>query len=368
MQILAVRRIGDDDLRRWRRHLRVGVLLNVPAVPASSHERRRQQSFTAAALFGVAALVTGAGLVLPHSALVDTGLQELVALVSAAIAVTLLVGGARTPSRVFAVAPLLGAVLISLSLFSNGERHGAPPGGDEMYYLWVVLWAAYYLRPRILWIHVACTVAAYAVTLHEIGVAGTAVNRWISLSGLLAGTALVVSMLARRTDRLIAELRVSATTDPLTGLANRRALESAVDRETGGFRRDGRPFAILTIDVDRFKELNDRLGHAAGDRALAVIADVLRRELRVSDVGARIGGDEFAAVLRDTDGVRAASIERRLSAAAEHELALAGLTLGISVGTAVAGPDGATLDELLRTADARLYEAKRRRRASSRAA
>src|SRR5690349_9823343 len=225
--------------------------------------------------------------------------------------------------------------------------------------LWVVLWAAYYLRRRILWVHVAGTVIAFALTLHAIGPAG-AVNRWISLSGLLVGTALVVSMLARRTDRLIGELRVSAATDPLTGLANRRALESAVQREAAAYRRDGHPFAILTIDVDRFKDLNDRLGHAAGDRALRVIADVIRREVRGSDVGARVGGDEFAVLLPDTDQVRTARVERRLAQAAEQELTGGGLELGISVGSAVAGPDGSTLDELLRTADARLYAVKRR--------
>jgi diguanylate cyclase (GGDEF)-like protein len=314
---------------------------------------------TAAALFAVASLVTILGLVLPHPEEVDTDGLFALSVASAAVAGVLALLGQRMPAWVVLTVPALGTALVSIGLFCNGERHGAPPGGDEMYYLWVSLWAAYHLGRRALAVHVALILAAYALTLHAIDPGSSATSRWITLSGLVVGTAIVVSLLARRAQHLIAELRVTAATDPLTGLANRRALESAVDRASAEHRRTGVPFAILVLDVDRFKQLNDRLGHAAGDRALVAIADLIRTNLRAQDLAARIGGDEFAILLPGSGANAATVLGHRLTGAVDELAAGSQLPIGLSVGGAAAGPDGDTLDLLLRTADARLYDAKR---------
>ncbi len=106
------------------------------------------------------------------------------------------------------------------------------------------------------------------------------------------------------------------------------------------------------IDVDRFKEINDRDGHAAGDAALVELARMLSAELREVDSIARTGGDEFAVLLPDTGMAGARSTAERLAARAGVE---------ISIGAAVYGIDGHSLDELARAADAALYAAKRRR-------
>jgi diguanylate cyclase (GGDEF)-like protein len=116
-------------------------------------------------------------------------------------------------------------------------------------------------------------------------------------------------------------------------------------------RRSGEAFATLLIDVDRFKEINDREGHAAGDAALVGLAAMLMRELREIDTVARIGGDEFAILLPGTGVAGAEATARRLRERAG---------ISISVGTAVYGIDGLTGDELARAADAALYAAKRR--------
>jgi diguanylate cyclase (GGDEF)-like protein len=152
-----------------------------------------------------------------------------------------------------------------------------------------------------------------------------------------------------RIERLVAELRLAATTDDLTGLLNRRAFAARCGQELARARRTGEAFAALLIDVDDFKAINDRSGHAAGDEALVELAGALTRELRSVDTVARIGGDEFAVLLPATGMAGARATADRLAAAAG---------VAISVGTAVYGLDGHTMDELARAADAALYGAK----------
>jgi diguanylate cyclase (GGDEF)-like protein len=221
-----------------------------------------------------------------------------------------------------------------------------------MYYLWVTLYAAYYLGRWVTAAHVVFIAAAYAATLVAIDPGPIGPSRWLTTIGLAIGAAVVVRLLSERIDRLVAELRHAAATDPLTGLLNRRAMADRMSHELARARRTGEAFATLVIDVDRFKAINDRQGHAAGDAALVALAGVLERELREIDTVARIGGDEFAVLLPAT-GVAGAQ------ATAERLRERAGVS--ISVGTAVYGIDGLDGEELARAADAALYESKRRR-------
>jgi diguanylate cyclase (GGDEF)-like protein len=313
--------------------------------------RRRQMARTAAALFGAAGLVTLLGLLLPHQPQVDVRGLVFVSAGSGIVALVLLAAGERFPAWAVHVWTALGTVLVSFGLLFNGERHGGAAGGDEMYYLWVVLYAAYYLRRAATAFHVAFIAAAYTVTLIAIDPGPIATSRWVTTVGLATGTAVVVRLLSERVERLVAELRLAASTDPLTGLLNRRAFGEHFGRELARARRSGEPFAALLIDVDRFKELNDRDGHAAGDAALVALAGELTGALREVDTLARIGGDEFAVLLPDTGPEAARATAERLT----------GLTtVPISIGTAVYGVDGHTSAELARAADAALYAAKRR--------
>ena len=178
----------------------------------------------------------------------------------------------------------------TLDRFGAGD--GGPPGGDEMYYLWIVLWSAYYLSRRACAANVAFVLAAYAATLVAIDPGPNGMSRWISLGGLVIGSAVVVRLLTERIEELVGDLRRAASTDPLTGLPNRRGLEAAYARAFASHQRSGRPFALIMADLDRFKQLNDERGHSAGDVALAEVAEVLRREVREVDTAARIGGDD----------------------------------------------------------------------------
>ena len=191
---------------------------------------------------------------------------------------------------------------------------------------------------------------AYSVTLIVIDPGPIATSRWLTTVTLVAGSAVVVRLLTERIERLVAELRHAAATDPLTGLLNRRAFEERVERELARTRRSDEPFSLLLMDVDRFKELNDRFGHAAGDDALTTLAGTLGGAVRGADTVARIGGDEFAVLLPGTDAEGAREAADRLVARA---------SIPISIGAATYGLDGHTSDDLGRAADTALYADKR---------
>jgi diguanylate cyclase (GGDEF)-like protein len=310
-----------------------------------------------ATLFGAAALVTLLGLIFPHQRQVDVGGLEIVAGGSGAIALGLVLWGARVPQWVYMVVVALGTALISLAVVSNGERHGGAAGGDEMYYLWVVLYAAYYFGRMATAAQVAFVAACYTVVLAVVKPGDVATSRWLTTVGLVVGTAVVVRLLSERIECLVASLRAAAHTDSLTGLANRLAFEDAYSREAARSARHGTHFALLLADLDRLKEINDRYGHAAGDKAICEVASVLRRTLRASDFAARIGGDEFAVLLPGSDVDGAERLGERLT----HSLCERGpaeLPLGLSYGIAIPGDDGEALDDLMRSADDALYASK----------
>ena len=152
--------------------------------------------------------------------------------------------------------------------------------------------------------------------------------------------------------RLSGDLHRAAGTDPLTGLANRRAWQAAADRSLAHALRSDEPFTVALIDLDGFKAVNDQAGHGAGDALLQELATGWSAQLRMSDLLGRYGGDEFVLSLPATDAAHAADLLARLRAA--HPAAW-------SAGTATARP-GDTLAELLTRADADLYRTKRSKR------
>jgi diguanylate cyclase (GGDEF)-like protein len=152
-------------------------------------------------------------------------------------------------------------------------------------------------------------------------------------------------------------VRYMAVNDGLTGLANYRRLVEALDVEVKRFGRSRRPFAVLLLDLDGLKQINDHHGHLVGSRALCRVADVLRVHCREVDTPARYGGDEFALVLPETDRQAALQVAKRISEriAAETELP----RLSVSIGVAVYPEDGQTMEQLLGSADHALYQEKR---------
>jgi diguanylate cyclase (GGDEF)-like protein/PAS domain S-box-containing protein len=175
---------------------------------------------------------------------------------------------------------------------------------------------------------------------------------------------LVRGVMVDVSDRRRAEeqLRQQATHDPLTGLANRSLLADHLDLSLREARRTGDPLALLVLDLDGFKEINDALGHEAGDRLLASFATRLRHELRDADTIARLGGDEFAVLLTtDADIAGASAVANRVLELAERPLDVAGLQLQarVSIGIAVHPDHGKDAAELSSRADVAMYLAKR---------
>ena len=156
------------------------------------------------------------------------------------------------------------------------------------------------------------------------------------------------------------KLQVNAVTDPLTGLYNRRLFGEAFEKELNRARRYGLPLGLVILDMHRFKEVNDRHGHPRGDEVLRAVAVTLRKALRTSDSAFRIGGDEFALLLPQTDAPQALALSRRVEVVFSE--LLQPLQLGISVsmdhGVATFPHDGEHADQLIRVADERLYRLK----------
>jgi diguanylate cyclase (GGDEF)-like protein len=148
-----------------------------------------------------------------------------------------------------------------------------------------------------------------------------------------------------------------ADLDPLTGLANHGRLWSSLEHELSRALRYGRSLSFVMLDVDGLKRLNDRAGHLAGDAALARVAKLVAERSRASDTAARYGGDEFALVLPETSRPGAAAVAEKIRAAVAAERGFA-IPLHVSAGVASLPEDGRDAAELIRSADARLYQAK----------
>jgi diguanylate cyclase (GGDEF)-like protein len=189
----------------------------------------------------------------------------------------------------------------------------------------------------------------------------TMVDRLFNASDLLFMAA-VADQVAIAIDRA-RQFASEARTDHLTGLANRREFERVMEREVALADRHRRRLALMMIDLDNLKRINDKLGHSAGDGALKLVAQQLQRVVRASDVCARLGGDEFGVAMPETDLDRARDVAIRLRRAVDH----AALSMRapehveVSVGIAAWGP-GQDWGRVYQAADADLYEDKHRRR------
>ena len=184
-------------------------------------------------------------------------------------------------------------------------------------------------------------VVASGVALYLSGLPGM-ITAWALVAG---SSVLATEALARLNSRV----RTQLVTDPLTGLLNRSGFVDAAERMRSVADRTGLPISIALIDLDQFKEVNDRQGHAAGDELLVELGRDWRAELRGSEVLARFGGDEFALALVGTERAGAEDALRRLRLASPADW---------SVGTGRVAP-GESLDRAMARADEELYRAKR---------
>jgi diguanylate cyclase (GGDEF)-like protein len=298
-----------------------------------------------------------------------------------AVALSTLVGEVARRKRVFAGVFNLAQYVVSYLL------------------AWAVLWLGGWraspsapadLRPGELWLVALAAITYHLVNLLVVGTALALVDRrpwWSSVVGdwwwytrttmsVLALSPLVVVVLAAHvgflpllalplgllwaTAAFALEREVRSQTDPLTGVANRDHLEELLAGRVEDVLATGRAIAFCVIDLDRFKEVNDTLGHATGDALLQATAARLRGAVREEDVVARVGGDEFVVLLEVDDDVAAGDVVERLAERVHAAYDVGGVRLEVelSIGVAVVPRDGRDLETLLRRADAAMYDAK----------
>jgi diguanylate cyclase (GGDEF)-like protein len=302
---------------------------------------------TAAAMYGGAAALTFVSSALPGG----PELSLVPGIGALAIVMLILIAGPRLPLLALKALGPLGAGLIAYAIATTP----AGEGEAELLYIWPVLWVAYYFGRVETVLIVAWIGAAQGVAL----IASDGVfDRWLDVVVSVGIVAAVVHALTERNRRLVDRLAAEARFDQLTGVLNRRGFDEHAQAELARVRREGLWLAVVTFDIDRFKRVNDEWGHEAGDRVLSNLGATLRAETRAVDVVARVGGEEFVALLPHANVPHALGYAERVRTrfAQAEDPALPRVTVSAGVAAAVA-PD--TLEELMHAADIALYKAKR---------
>lgn len=249
--------------------------------------------------------------------------------------------------------PSIAAVLICLPTSPNQAADALSP----LLLTWPVTFAAAVLSARVAWITAGVAGVAFAVLASlSRGVDGLVL--WIETAASLAVVCGMVVRVQNESLRLREALARLARTDPLTGLINRRGFDEALAREHARRHRGGPPSALLLVDIDHFKRVNDTWGHPAGDETLRLLGDLLGSTFRATDVVGRIGGEEFAVLLVDCEPQEAADRARGLCDAVRTRARGWEHPITVSVGVAASLEHAATPRELMASADAALYAAK----------
>ncbi len=261
---------------------------------------------------------------------------------------------ARVPPWVWSVLPFYSV----WAIVGSGVATRDATVGNQIFLVWPVLYGAYLLRPPVAWATYAAVAIGDLILIVEVRPPGALANAAAVLTTLAVMTRVLIT--ARdAVDHSLLTLSDQALRDPLTGLANRRAFDGALQRGLALSVRSGSPACLLAVDLDQLKDINDRHGHAAGDLALTAVAKGMRSALRTEDRIARLGGDEFAALLVTCPPSDAAALAERVRRAIASMADPSGRPLSVSIGVACYPDDAASAEELLTAADRALYDAKR---------
>ncbi len=241
---------------------------------------------------------------------------------------------------------LVGVVLVAAAAVGARERLAPVDRGNGSRLGW-----------RLLAVPLACIMASLVVLGSGWTHPMPAVSAWLAIACVLAGIARIG--VTFHEVRSFNQVQREARTDELTGLPNRRALLQRAQQVTASSTPD-RPAAFLLLDLDGFKEVNDSLGHSAGDELLRLVGPRLSGCLRRDDVLARLGGDEFAVLLPETGVQEAQALAERLRALLLEPFTVTGVRLhvGVSIGVATTPQPARTVQELLHCADVAMYSAK----------
>jgi diguanylate cyclase (GGDEF)-like protein len=345
---------------------RVGTDARRPAGLTRQGADRSLMARCLAYLFGAGAALALVPLVFSEAS--EVGTRDIFipqvgyALATVAVVAILLVNHNRLPLWTFQLTLAAGTALISFVIYLSGD----PTSAYTMLYVWIALYAFYFFGLPQAFFQVACVALGYGAVLHFKEALAVPAARWLITVGTVLAAGILIAMLKSRVDTLVERLSDSAKIDSLTGLLNRRGFDECFGYELERARRGSGRLSLVLLDLDYFKEVNDRFGHAAGDGALERLGHLLIATKRQIDIAARVGGEEFALLLPESDVEGAFSVcervRHRVRATLSDELAGTGQMNGpltVSLGIASFPADGTTPAELLAAADRALYEAKR---------
>lgn len=316
-----------------------------------SLEARKERTRFIAVLFFTAVGVGGLAFLAIPGWEIDRASVLLTLAVAAGSALGLLLVYRRFPPEIIHVVVAGGSVTIArVQAVVDSPGAGIAVGA---LYVWVAVFAGLYFRLGVALTHVAIAIAAEATAL--VAAADPAIGPQLILTaGTCIAAAVVVAVPANR-------LRRSATVDPLTGIANRAAAIGIIEAALARARRRDDVCALLAVDLDRFKQVNDTYGHTAGDTVLKTVAARMRDAVRGGGHVARLGGDEFIVVLEDLADRRdaeEAALRLIRAVSAPVPVGKADAEVGASIGIALSHGAGTGVDAMLSDADAAAYEAK----------
>jgi diguanylate cyclase (GGDEF)-like protein len=312
------------------------------------HASKRQIAYSAAAMYGgatflgISQALTSEG---PDSSLVP-------GFIALGIVAVLMVRGPKLPIWALAALGPIGAALIAVAVATSPG-----PGDGAVLYIWPVIWVAYFFGRSATLLIVGWIGVVHAIAIIELPEASSYLDRWFDVIVPIGVVGVIVNALALRNEELLVAAHADARIDGLTGLVNRRGFDERAPAEVSRAQRDGVSVAAVSFDIDHFKRINDTWGHDAGDRVLVRLGEVFRDESRGADVVARVGGEEFTALLWGSGQEQACHYAERVRVAFEaSDLGMGPLT--ISAGVACGEPPALDIDRLLHEADSALYAAK----------
>jgi diguanylate cyclase (GGDEF)-like protein len=305
-------------------------------------------AYSAAGMYGGATFVGFVEGVLPGG----EQFSPVPSLIALAFVTTLVIWGPRLPIWALALLGPIGAVLIGAAIAStNGHGDGAA------LYAWPVLWQSYFFGRRGTVMIIACVGIVDAAALTQVPEGTGYIDRWLDVMVSVIVVGGVIDLLSGRNERLVERLEGEARIDGLTGLLNRRGFAEAARTELSRARRSGVSIGFVSFDIDHFKAVNDEFGHDVGDKVLVRLGQIFREQTREGDLVGRMGGEEFVALLIDSDVQSSLEYAERMRAAFAVEaptLPVATLSAGVTAATSPV-----ELQPHLQLADAALYAAKR---------
>lgn len=306
-----------------------------------------------AGTFAVAATIALVSMVVPQPP--GTNEEGLYALYGVAYALAaLLFWRAETlGSAALAGALACGTGLVCLGIVFTSDRAGV----YGLFFVWIALTAFYFFSLRSALAQVALIGVGYAAVLAHERPAGLE-EQWVITVGTVLGVGVLVGVLRARVERLLERLFEASRTDPLTELRNRRGFQEQLETELERSRLTSASVSLVVADLDHFKNVNDKLGHQEGDRVLRRFAAEMTAAKRGMDGAARLGGEEFAVILPETDKQSAYLFAERLRRAAHNAFVGEPVPITVSLGVTAFPVDAPTAEGMLGTADQALYAAK----------